>query len=87
MKAPVNLGLDDILQAARTIHDTAGKPVVILLGYPLDPPAVVGVHPESYLWTLTVTQAGLRSYQNSASLLRRFEPATIDESFDAYLLK
>jgi hypothetical protein len=87
MKARLNLGLDDILQAARTLHGSTGKPVVILLGYRLDSRAAVGVHPESYVWTLTVTQGGLRSFQDSTSLLRRFEPATTDESFDASLLK
>jgi hypothetical protein len=87
MKARLNLGLDDILQAARTIHDTTGQQVVILLGYRLDQRAVVGVHRESYVWTLTVTQEQLRSFQDSTSLLRRFEPATTDESFDAYLLE
>jgi hypothetical protein len=82
-----NPGLDDILQAARMIHDAAGKLVVIPLGYRLDSPAVVGVLPKSYVWRLTVIQAGLRSFQTATSLLRRLEPATIDEGFDAYLLK
>lgn len=83
-KARLNLGLDDILQAARTIHETSGKPVVILLLQELD-----GTAERNYsesIWTLTTTPAQVRSFLNATSLLHRFRPAQ-DEAFDAYLLK
>jgi hypothetical protein len=86
MKARLNLGLDDILQAGRTIHATTGKPVVILLGHRLDPAEIGGVYRESYVWTLTITPEQLRAFRAATSLLHRFEPTTTDESFDAYVL-
>ena len=85
-KGRLKLQLDDILQAARTIRDTRGKPVVILLMQSLD-----GTTERNYLyagglWTLTTTPAQVQSFLSATSLLHTFGPAN-DETFDAYLLK
>ena len=84
--ARLRLNLDDILQAARTIHDVSGKPIVILLLQRLDETAERN-YVES-IWTLTTTPAQVRSFLSATSLLHRFGPAQVkDETFDAYLLK
>jgi len=86
-KARLNLGLDDVLQNGRTLHDTTGKPVVILLGLKFGETAPQRVHSEGYDWTLTTTPEQVRTFQDATVLLHRFEPASSDETFDAYLLK
>lgn len=85
-RARLKLQLDDILQAARTIRDTRGKPVVILLMQRLDGTAEQNYVYAGGLWTLTTTPAQVRSFLSATSLLHTFGPAN-DETFDAYLLK
>ena len=84
--ARLNLELGDILQAARTIHESSGKPIVILLLQRLDETGEH--HYVESIWTLTTTPAQVRSFLSATSLLHRFGPAQVkDETFDAYLLK
>ena len=74
-KARLKLQLDDVLQAARTIRDTRGKPVVILLMQRLDGTAERNYLYGRGLWTLTTTPAQVQSFLSATSLLHTFGPA------------
>lgn len=60
---------------------------MILLTVRLDDTMAAGVHREGYNWTLTVTPENIKDFQDGTLLLKRFERARTDESFDVYLLK
>jgi hypothetical protein len=84
-KAQLRLSLDDILSTARSLRQTTGKPVMILLGQRLDPSLPPQVYKESYVWELVTTPEQVRAFQASARLIKQFAPASTDESFDVYL--
>jgi len=86
-KAWLSLQLADILQIAQSIRATTGTPVIILLRQRLDEGAPPLIYYEGYNRTLITTPDQIRSFKSATGFLGRFEPATTDESFDAYLLQ
>ena len=84
------LTLGEVLQVARSLHSQAGKPVIILLGEPvesLDTLASIRVYRELHNWNFVVTPEDRRAFLEATQLIERFPHAQTDESFDVYLLK
>jgi hypothetical protein len=81
--ARLTLSLGDIVTTARMLHQTTGRPIVILLQHRLDA-AATHADTEGYDWELTVTPEDVRNFRQSTKLIRSFVPALTDETFDVY---
>ena len=81
-KARFDLTLGDILDEARAIRASSGRPVAILGA--MDP---VRVYRESYVWTFSAPGDQIERFREATTLLAQFPKATSGESYDVYLLK
>ena len=81
------LSLGELVEAARLMCRVQGRPVVLVLGADLDRLELPVTLDESYNWKLSVTAAEREALRSSTEFLGRFEPAVMDETFGAYLLR
>jgi hypothetical protein len=86
-KARIDLTLGDILDEARAIHASAGRPVVILLAWRIGDMDLARVYRESYVWTFSAPGDQIERFREATTLLAQFPKATSNESYDVYLLK
>ncbi len=86
-KARLDLTLGDILDEARAIRASSGRPVAILLAWPLSEMDPARVYRESYVWTFSAPGDQIERFREATTLLAQFPKATSGESYDVYLLK
>ena len=86
-KARLDLTLGDLLDEARAIHTSTGRPVVILLAWRLGDMDPARVYRESYVWTFAAPGDQIEGFREATTLLAQFPKATSGESYDVYLLK
>jgi hypothetical protein len=86
-KARLDLTLGDILDEARAIRASTGRPVVILLAWRLGDMDPARVYRESYVWTFSAPGDQIERFREATTLLAQFPKATSGESYDVYLLK
>jgi hypothetical protein len=86
-KARLDLTLGDILDEARAIRISTGRPVVILLAWRLGDMDPARVYRESYVWTFSAPGDQIERFREATTLLAQFPKATSNESYDVYLLK
>ena len=86
-KARIELTLGDILDEARAIHASAGRPVVILLAWRIGEMDPARVYRESYVWTFSAPGDQIERFREATTLLAQFPRATSNENYDVYLLK
>ena len=86
-KARLDLTLGDILDEARAIHASTGRPVVMLLAWRLGEMDPARVYRESYVWTFSAPGDQIERFKDATTLLAQFPKATSGESYDVYLLK
>jgi hypothetical protein len=86
--ATVQLSLDDVLNGARQLHASTGKPVIILMVTRLDPADPARTYNPMYDWEFTTTPEQIRRFLESTHLIKRFGPVSDNngESYDVYLL-
>ena len=85
--ARLDLTLGDILDEARAIRASIGRPVVILLAWPLSEMDPARIYRESYVWTFSAPGDQIERFRQATTLLAQFSKATSNESYDVYLLK
>ncbi|WP_050425710.1 hypothetical protein [Bradyrhizobium tropiciagri] len=86
-KGRMDSDLGETLRLARELRDTRGAPVIILLAYRLDEMVPDRIHDEGEDWrTFRASDAQVSDFRAATTLIRRFDPAKTDESFDVYLL-
>ena len=83
----IHVDLGEILRVSRELQQTTGEPIVILLSHRLDQITPGQIYLEGYNWTFRASAEQIREFLDATTMLRRFEPARSDESFDVYLLK
>jgi hypothetical protein len=81
------LSLGDVLSSARNLQTTTNKPVLILLGTPLDAFASAQTYRGFHGWEFVVTPDEQREFAGATQLIESFPAAITDEHFDVYLLK
>jgi hypothetical protein len=86
-KAQLDLTLADILDKARAIRASTGRPVMILLAWRLGDMDPARVYRESYVWTFSAPGDQIERFREATTLLAQFPKATSNESYDVYLLK
>jgi hypothetical protein len=86
-KARLELTLGDILDEARAIRISTGRPVAILLAWRLGEMDPARVYRESYVWTFSAPGDQIERFREATTLLAQFPKATSNESYDVYLLK
>ena len=86
-KARLELTLGDILDEARAIRVSTGRPVAILLAWRLGEMDSARVYRESYVWTFSAPGDQIERFREATTLLAQFPKATSNESYDIYLLK
>jgi hypothetical protein len=86
-KARLELTLGDILDEARAIRSSTGRPVAILLAWRLGEMDPARVYRESYVWTFSAPGDQIERFREATTLLAQFPKATSNESYDVYLLK
>jgi hypothetical protein len=86
-KAQLDLTLADILDKARAIRASTGRPVMILLAWRLGDMDPARVYRESYVWTFSAPGDQIERFRNATTLLAQFPKATSGESYDVYSLK
>ncbi|HEY1884836.1 MAG TPA: hypothetical protein VGG86_02160 [Roseiarcus sp.] len=86
-KARLDLTLGDVLDEARAIHASSGRPVAILLAWPLSEMDPGRIYRESYVWTFSAPGDQIERFRGATTLLAQFPKATSGESYDVYLLK
>lgn len=80
--------LGDTLRLSRELQRTTGAPVVILLAYRLDQIIPGQIYDEGKDWrTFRASVEQIREFLDATTMIRRFDPAKTNESFDVYLLK
>jgi hypothetical protein len=85
--ARLDLTLGDILDEARAIRASTGRPVEILLAWRLGEMDPGRVYRESYVWTFSAPGDQIERFREATTLLAQFPRATSGESYDVYLLK
>jgi hypothetical protein len=86
-EARLDLTLGEILDKARAIHTSTGRPVAILLAWRLGDMDPARVYRESYVWTFSAPGDQIERFREATTLLAQFPKATSGESYDIYLLK
>jgi hypothetical protein len=86
-KARLDLTLGDVLDEARAIRASSGRPVAILLAWRLGEIDPARVYRESYVWTFSAPGDQIERFREATTLVARFPKATSNESYDIYLLK
>ncbi|MGB7973643.1 MAG: hypothetical protein WCF81_04710 [Roseiarcus sp.] len=86
-KAKLDLTLGDILDEARAIRASTGRPVAILLAWRLGEMDPARVYRESYVWTFSAPGDQIERFRDATTLMAQFPKATSGESYDVYLLK
>ncbi len=86
-RARLRLTLGDVLETARQLQHETNKPVVILLGSPLDRLLPARVYHEAYTWEFSTTPEQELTFVGATELIGSFPMALTNEHFDAYLLK
>jgi hypothetical protein len=86
-KARLHLTLGDLLDEARAIHLSTGRPVVIALAWRLGEIDPARVYRESYVWTFSAPGDQIERFRQATTLLAQFPKATSGESYDVYLLR
>ena len=86
-KARLDLTLGDILDEARAIRVSTGRPVAILLAWRLGEMDPARVYRESYVWTFSAPGDQIERFREATTLLAQFPKATSGESYDVYVLK
>jgi hypothetical protein len=86
-KARLDLTLGDILNEARAIRTSTGRPVAILLAWRLRDLDPARVYRESYVWTFSAPGDQIERFREATTLLAQFPNATSGESYDVYLLR
>jgi hypothetical protein len=86
-KARLELTLGDVLDDARAIRISTGRPVVILLAWRLEERDPARVYRESFVWTFSAPSDQIARFRDATTLLAQFPKATSNESYDVYLLK
>ena len=79
--------LGDILNEARAIRTSTGRPVAILLAWRLRDLDPARVYRESYVWTFSAPGDQIERFREATTLLAQFPNATSGESYDVYLLR
>ena len=79
--------LGETLRVSRELQRRTESPVVILIHHRLDQITPGKTYDESYNWTFTASAEQIREFLDQTTMIRRFEPAVTDESFDVYLIK
>jgi hypothetical protein len=82
-----DLSLGEMLATARRLRHRTGRPVVILLRRTLDPAAPAKVEDEGFGITFSFTPQQTRDFLAATTLLARYDPAQVDESYDVYRLR
>jgi hypothetical protein len=85
-KARLDLTLGDILDEARAIRASTGRPVAILLAWRLGEMDPARVYRESYVWTFSAPGDQIERFREATTLLAQFAKATSNESYDVYVL-
>jgi hypothetical protein len=86
-QARLDLTLGDLLDEARAVRSSTGRPVVILLAWRLGDMDPAHVYRESYVWTFSAPGDQIKRFREATTLLVQFPRATSGESYDVYLLK
>jgi hypothetical protein len=86
-KARLDLTLGDLLDEARAIRASTGRPVAILLAWRLGEIDPARVYRESYVWTFSAPGDQVERFREATTLLAQFPNATSNESYDVYLLR
>jgi hypothetical protein len=86
-KARLDLTLGDILDEARAIRTSTGRPVAIVLAWRLGEMDPARVYRESYVWTFSAPGDQIERFLEATTLLAQFAKATSNESYDLYVLK
>jgi hypothetical protein len=86
-KARLELTLGDLLDEARAIRISTGRPVAILLAWRLGEMDPARVYRESYVWTFSAPGDQIERFREATTLLAQFPKATSNESYGIYLLK
>ena len=86
-KARLDLTLGDILDEARALRASTGRPVAILLAWRLGQMDPARVYRESYVWTFSAPGDQIERFRQATTLVAQFAKATSKESYDVYLLK
>jgi hypothetical protein len=86
-KARLDLTLGDILDEARAIRTSTGRPVVILLAWRLGDMDPARVYREGYVWTFSAPGDRIEQFREATTPLAQFPKATSGESYDVDLLK
>jgi hypothetical protein len=84
--ARLELTLGDILDEARAIRATTGRPVVIVLAWRLGEMDPARVYRESYVWTFSAPGDQSQRFREATTLVAQFPKATSNESYDVYSL-
>ena len=85
--ARLDLTLSDILDEARAIRASTGRPVVIVLAWRLGKIDPARVYRESYVWTFSAPGDQIERFRQATTPLAQFPKATSGESYDVYVLK
>lgn len=75
-KAGLELTLGDILDEARAIRATTGRPVVIVRAWRLGEMDPARVYRESYVWTFSAPSDQIGRFREATTLLAQFPKAT-----------
>lgn len=87
-KGRMDSDLGETLRLARELRETSGAPVIILLAYRLDEITPDKIYDEGKDWrTFRASAAQIADFRAATTMIRRFDPAKTDESFDVYLLR
>jgi len=79
--------LGETLRVSRELQRVTDSPVIILMFHRLDQITPNQLYNEGYNWTFRASTEQIREFLDQTTMIRRFEPAATDESFDVYLLK
>jgi len=86
-KAQLDLTLGDLLDDARALHASTGKPIVIVLAWRLGRMEPGRAYRESYVWTFSASADEIERFRQTTTLVAQFPEATSNESYDVYVLK
>lgn len=84
--ARLSITLADLLGSARKVAAQTHRPVVILVTDPIETLTEPTVFNKGYVWSLRVTPQQARDFMAVTQRLRRFDGASTDENYTAWLL-
>lgn len=84
--ARIHLSLDSLIDEARGLQASSGRPVIILMQHHLEPGMASSVHEEGFGGSFSMPADQVEGFLSRTRRLASFEAAASDESYDVYLV-